>query len=113
MGIIQKAKANGNLGAWVTRGITVTSVLAILGMVMSQSVDKGKMLKEIEHNGDKNTALEMRIEKRDVKFDTFLMQQTRKNIIDSLNTVVLMKFLEVQIEFNGKIQEHITKDENR
>lgn len=102
---------NENKGTWITRGLTISALIAIIGMLMSQSFDKGKMVKDIEHNDETNTKLEERIEKRDVKFDTFLMQQTRKNIIDSLNTAVLIKFLEAQIVFNGKVQEHITRDD--
>ena len=101
-----------DLGTWATRITMMVGMLTIIGMLMLQAQDKGVMVTDIKNNKDRNTLLEERLEIRDVKFDTFLVQQTKKNTIDSMNTVVLMKFLEKQIEFNGVVQKHIIKDEN-
>ncbi len=100
---------NGKTKEWALRISILVGVITIISMLYSQTIDKGKMLKEIEHNGDKNTALELRIENRDVKFDTFLIQQTKKNTIDSMNTLTLMKFLDAQIALNKEVTKHLIK----
>ncbi len=105
-------KFNGKTKEWVSRIGILVGIATIIGMLYSQTIDKGKMLKEIEHNGETNTLLQERVELRDVKFDTFLIQQTKKNTIDSMNTLTLMKFLDRQIEFNEVVKEHIIKEDN-
>lgn len=111
-------KLNGNTGMWATRITMIVGVATVIGMLYSQSVDKGRLLKTVENVEERNTAMELRIESRDVKFDTFLIQQTKKNTIDSMNTVALMKFLEQQValnakqlEFNGEVKEYIIRNE--
>lgn len=98
-----------DVGTWATRITMLIGMITVISMLMLQAQDKGVMVTDIKNNKDRNTLLEKRAELRDVKFDTFLVQQTKKNTIDSMNTVVLMKFLEKQIEFNGVVQEHIIK----
>ena len=102
-------KLNGNTGLWASRVAIIVGIGTIIGMLMSQSIDKGKMITNIENNGDKNTILEAMIEKRDAKFDTFLLQQTKKNTIDSMQTIELLRFLEKQTELNEVVKEHIIK----
>jgi len=103
---------NGKTKVWASRIAIVVGAATIIGMLYAQTIDKGKMLKDIEHNGDKNTLMELRIEKRDVKFDTFLIQQTKKNTIDSMNTLTLMKFLDAQIELNKEVTKHLIREDN-
>ncbi len=119
-------KFNGKTKEWALRISILVGILTMGSWLYTQTVDKGKMLKSIENNGDRNLLLEARIEKRDVKFDTFLVQQTKnliqqtkKNTIDRMNTVALMKYIDSQIElnkqqviFNGEVKEHMIREDN-
>ena len=103
-------KLNG-IGLWVSRGITVSAVLTILGMMLAQSKQEGVQDTKIEINGDRNTVMEARMEKREVKFDTFLIQQTQLNTSTEMTNKALLEFLKKQTEFNGEVKEHLIRDE--
>ncbi len=114
-----KVNMNGNTKVWATRISIAAFALTVIGMLYSQTVDKGRMLKTVETVEEKNTAMEIRIEKRDVKFDTFLIQQTKKNTIDSINTIVLMRYIDVQVRINeqqiilnNEVKVHLIKADN-
>lgn len=103
---------NGTIGTWVTRGLTLSALIAIVGMLMAQSVDKGVMITDIKHNGETNTKQDEREEIRNEKMDTFILKQTE------LNTV-LVQFVgqqtelnKTQVDLNEKIKEHIIIDES-
>ncbi len=97
---------------WMIRLVGMGGILSIVFMLMAQSKSEGIQTKSISVLEDRNTLMEERIEKRDEKFDKFLMQQTRKALLDSVNNATLMQFLAKQLEFNGVVQEHIIKENN-
>lgn len=100
---------NSNL---IKGGVTLSVVATVVLFLMAQSKQEGVQDTLIEINGDRNTVMEARMEKRETKFDKFLTQQNTRNTVDSMNTITLMKFLEIQLEFNGEVKEHIIKSGN-
>ena len=105
-------KLNGEAGTWISRGLTLSALIGIIGLLMSQSVKEGVQTKSIDVLEKKDIVIEEKIEQRDVKFDAFLIQQTELNTTTKLQQETLMKFLEAQIEFNGEIQKHIIKEDS-
>lgn len=101
-------KLNG-ISLWVSRGITVSAVLTILGMMLAQSKQEGVQDTLIVNNKDRNTVMEERMEKREAKFDTFLLQQTELNTTTKLTNEALLGFLKKQTEFNGEVKEHLIR----
>ena len=97
---------------WAIRLVGVSGILSVVYMLMAQSKVEGIQVEAIDTLKERNTAMEGRIEQRDAKFDTFLLQQTELNTTTKLQQETLMKFLEAQVEFNGEVQKHIIKEDN-
>lgn len=105
-------KMNGNTTAWISRLLTGGVLLTILTLLLAQSKQEGIQETKI----DSNTVIATKV---DTNFNKFILQQTRKSIIDSMNTDAIIKLLNKQVEFNDKqtefnedVKEFIIKKEN-
>jgi len=100
---------NGNTGTWVSRGLTLSALLAIITLLMGQAKEDGIQATLIDTTTGDIVELKDDVGERVDKMDKFIEEQIKINTETGMTQDRVVDFLEQQVELNEALQRHLMK----